>query len=238
MKKLMILFKGEMIKLIKYKVLLVSILVSFIWAVILFFSSGQEVASLMPLLLMVDASMMTIIYLCASLYLEKQEGSIKSLLVSPVSLKSVIIAKVLSSISMSIISGLFLGLISYFYHGVSVNFFLMLIYLAVIVFSHTAIGFVLFLNARDFSQMLGFYIFYALLAFIPTILSFAGVIPQNLDFIFIISPSYASQILIGNVLLVQDLLLTILAVVYLLILGGVLYGLYIYKNLKKNLVKG
>jgi len=220
----MILFKGEMIKLIKYKVLVISVFVSLIWAFILFFSSSQEVASLMPLLLMVDASMMTIIYLGASFYLEKQEGSIKSLLVSPVSLKSIIISKILSSVAMSLISGLFLGLIAYFVHGVSVNFFLMIIYLVVIVFSHTAIGFVLFLNAKDFSQMLGIYIFYALLTLTPSLLS--------------ISPSYSSQILIENVLQAQDLLLIILSFSYLIGIGVILYIAYIYKNLKKYLVKG
>jgi len=234
----MILFKGEMIKLIKYKVLVISVFVSLIWAFILFFSSSQEVASLMPLLLMVDASMMTIIYLGASFYLEKQEGSIKSLLVSPVSLKSIIISKILSSVAMSLISGLFLGLIAYFVHGVSVNFFLMIIYLVVIVFSHTAIGFVLFLNAKDFSQMLGIYIFYALLTLTPSLLSIVGVIPESLDLLLIISPSYSSQILIENVLQAQDLLLIILSFSYLIGIGVILYIAYIYKNLKKYLVKG
>lgn len=237
MNKLMILVKGEIIRLLKYKVLMISIFVSLIWAAILFFSSKEEITTMMPLLLMVDATMMTVMYLGASFYLEKQEGSIKSLLVAPVDLKLIIATKVIGAFIMSLMSGVVLGAVAFFVHGVQVNFLLLILYLAVIVFAHTAIGFLLFLNAKDFSQMLGVYIFYALLTTIPTILYMLGMVPAKFKLLMLISPSYASQILIESVLMKVDLLDIIIALVYLLGLGVLLYATYIFKNFRKYMVK-
>ena len=60
--RLWILVKGELNRLNKYNMTSISILVAIIWGVILFFINLEALEYLLPLVLMMDATMMAIMY--------------------------------------------------------------------------------------------------------------------------------------------------------------------------------
>jgi len=88
------LFKGEIVRLFLYKVVFFAVLVSSIWVLIISLLSASEVKTLLPFVVVMDSGLMSIILLGPMFYYEKQEGIAKSLLVAPISVAEILIAKV------------------------------------------------------------------------------------------------------------------------------------------------
>ncbi|MFA5526695.1 MAG: hypothetical protein WC992_07715, partial [Acholeplasmataceae bacterium] len=86
MSKLGILIKGELSRLTKYHVTTVSILVAIMWFLILFFIDDKDIMNqLLPMLLIIDGTMMSIIFIGAVMFFEKTESTFSTMLVTPVS---------------------------------------------------------------------------------------------------------------------------------------------------------
>ncbi len=79
------LIAGELKRLMRYKILPVSLATVIIWIVLFLFISEREAREIAPLLIFVDVAAMSILLLGASHHLEKQEGTIRSMMVMPVS---------------------------------------------------------------------------------------------------------------------------------------------------------
>src|SRR5690554_4622026 len=107
MKILLYLTKGEITRLFKYKTLIVGLIVSFLWVLIIAFSDEESAMTLLPMLIFVDAAMMSILLLAASFYFEKQEEITKTLLVTPIKLWQLLDAKILASLFSGLLSTLF-----------------------------------------------------------------------------------------------------------------------------------
>jgi fluoroquinolone transport system permease protein len=238
MNNLLKLVRGELARLNKNKILPISIFVSLIWVLIIGFSPIEEVMGLIPMLLVADAGMMSIIYLAASFYFEKQEGSIKSQLVLPVKVQDILFSKVLASIVLSLASTIVIVLTVIFVHQLKINLFLLFVYIILIVSSHAALGFVIILNSRDFGQMLGIYAAYALLFFLPTILSVFEIIPKRMDIYLLISPTHAAQTLLQSPFTDMDFLSELIAFFYLLFLGFGIFLFYVNKKFKEYAIAG
>ena len=67
MNNLLNLIKGELVRLYKYKILVIGIAVSFIWVIIIALSDAATAKELVPLLIFMDAAMMSIILHASSL---------------------------------------------------------------------------------------------------------------------------------------------------------------------------
>lgn len=238
MSKLLKLIKGELVRLYKYKILIVGIIVSLIWVLIIGLSQTESIKELIPMLIMLDAAMMNIIFLSASFFLEKQEGTMKTLLVTPIKLADVLIAKVIATIITSFISAAMVIIISYIVHNIIVNLLLLLIYLIIIVFAHTAIGFLITLFSREFTGMIAIYAGYAIVALLPSILFTTGILGEVWEYILIISPSHSAQILINSLFFDSNILTIILSLIYLTVLGLSLYLGVVYKRFKKYAIGG
>ena len=93
--RLVVLIKGELNRLNKYGVFSVSILVAFIWAAVLFVVSEDILTTMLPLILLLDATMMCIMYIGAEMHFEKSESTISTMLVTPVSNNQLVASKIL-----------------------------------------------------------------------------------------------------------------------------------------------
>ena len=224
MSKIIRLVEGEMVRLYKNKILPVSLFVTLLWIFIIAFSTREEIQGLLPAILVIDSAMLSIIYLAAAFYLERQEGAIKSLFVSPLTSKEIIISKIISTIITSLISTIVIILTFLLVHKAEVNLFLLIVYTILIVFTHSAIGFVIVLNCRDFAQMLGLYAAYAILFFLPTVFFLLQIIPDSWEVLLLASPTHSSMLLLQSAILEAELLFELVAFFYLLILGS----LYLY----------
>lgn len=236
--KIFKLIKSELKRLLKYKIFTVGLVVSFIWILIIALIEKEEIEPLLPLLIGMDASIMSIILLAASFYFEKQEGTIKTILVAPVKLIDVLIAKVTSVTIMSLISAFLVAISVLLIHKIEINLLLLFIYIVIIVVSHGAISFTITLFTKDFGSMMGLFGSFVLISFIPAFLIFMNLIPQGLDKILLISPFQSSELLLKSLITKTDLVYVIIALIYLILLGAILYKFVVYKKFKKYVMEG
>ncbi len=237
MKQLISLLKGELTRLYKYKILVISLFVSFLWLVIIALADKETAKTLSPMLIWMDGAMMSIIFIAASFYYEKQEQTIKSLLVSPVSISMVLLAKVIASLMMGLISGVLVVGYSMIVYQLEVKLLLLFVYILIVVGSHTAIGFLITLYSKDFSTMIFNYALFALIALVPSLLLSFSVIPDTYSGLLLLSPTHAGQVLINSAFVLQPTNEIIISIVYLMALGGLLYPLWVYKKFKKTIIE-
>lgn len=238
MNNLLNLIKGELVRLYKYKILVIGIAVSFIWVIIIALSDAATAKELVPLLIFMDAAMMSIILHASSFYLEKQEGTIKTLLVAPVNIMDIIIAKAVAALILGLISATVVTLSAILFHQVTIQIVLLFIYIIIIVVSHTAIGFAITLYSKDFGAMIVNYALFALVALIPSLLIGIKVIPETYSNIMLVSPSHAGQMLLNSTVGTVDIWVIMIAIVYLVSITGILYRFIIYKKFKEYAIEG
>jgi len=238
MKNLFNLIRGEMIRLYKYKILVIGIATSLIWVLIIGFSDANAASVLTPLLIFMDAAMMSIILLAAAFYLEKQEGTVKTLLVTPVHLWEILFAKAIAALVMGIVSAIVVVAASLLIHGIEIRLIVLFVFILIVVASHTAIGLTLTLFSKDFGGLIVNYALFALIAFLPSLLLGINVIPEAYSDILLISPSHAGQMMITSAFKTVEPHILWISIAYLICLTGLLYGLVIYKRFKKYAIEG
>jgi ABC-type multidrug transport system permease subunit len=190
MNNILNLIKGEIIRLVKYRIIFFGILVSLIWILIVAFQTPEQAKGLIPLLVVTDSGMMAIILIGAGFYYEKQENTIKSVLVSPVSLSQVLISKIVSAVVMAFISVIVVVGSAIIIHGISVSIFELILYVLVVVISHTGLGYIVILKSPDFLAMLVKLSGLILIFYLPTLLVILKIIPENLEIFCLLSPPY------------------------------------------------
>jgi len=232
------LYKGEIHRLFKYKIIFFGFLVSIIWIIIVALSDQTTAQALVPTLIVMDAGMMSIILLAASFFFEKQEGTIKTLFVTPVPLSWILLAKVASAMTSGILSMLLVAGSAWIVHGIATNLLLMGIYVLFIVAGNTAIGYVFILSSKDFLSMLVKLSMVLILFYIPSMLVPLGIIPKRLEFIALISPVYSGSFLIESLYSDLPTAQIVFAIVYLGVVSTTIYPFVVYKKYQKVAVQG
>lgn len=238
MKTILRLLKGEIVRLFKYKILWFGIALSLIWVVILTLSQAAEAKALMPFLLVMDSGMMSIILLASGFYYEKQESTIKSIFVAPVSLSQLLIAKVLATLLSSIITMVLVGLGMAIVHGVIINYGLALLFIILSTLTHVAIGYVIVFYSRDFMSFLMKYMVVVIVLIVPVLLVTIDVIPQESEIFALISPSYAVKFLMDNLFFEKEIWTTLFGCFVLIAFPAMLYPLVVYPKFKQYAIKG
>jgi fluoroquinolone transport system permease protein len=238
MNNLLRLLLGEIRRLLKYKILLFGLIFTFIWIVVIAFANKDEAVALMPFLLVVDTGVMAIVLLAASFYYEKQEGTIKTLMVAPVSTFQILLAKIIASLLSGLITIVLVSITMITFHGVIINYALALLYVFLSTLVHVAIGYIIIFRSRDFLSLMIKYFILVLLLMTPVLLVALDIIPIHLEFIAFLSPTYAVQFLVNSLFVNKDWWKILIATIYLLILISSLYPLVVYRQFKKYAVKG
>jgi fluoroquinolone transport system permease protein len=241
MKNWLILLWGELMRLWKYKILLFGFLVSLIWVLIVSLVNRTEALSLMPMLLVLDTGMMVILLLASSYYFEKQEGTIKTLFVTPIHAMQLLSAKIASTFVSGLISMTLIGLAVFLIHGIdTINYPLAFLYVVLSTLAHVAIGFLLIFSSIDFMSLLMKHSMLMLVLLLPSVLEPLALIPENLRYFNFLSPSYASQILMHSLITPMTLPLQQdvgFALTSLVILSLLMYPLFIYPAFKQEATK-
>lgn len=239
MNKLARLIKGEFNRLLKYKILPVSLVTAVIWIGLFLFISAEEAREIAPLVIFVDVAAMSILLLGASHHLEKQDGTIRTMMVMPVSLGQIITAKTAASMLLAIESAVVTAAALYLIHGATFNYALLLLFVAIAGAAHAAIGFVLSLNSKDFTTMLGLLMLYMFVCTVPSILFSFGIVDAKYEWLFMISPSHSASHLISSAVRGEYQLAMIIAgCLYLTILAAALFRFAVYPKFKDNAARG
>lgn len=113
--KILYLIQGELLRLNKYRVTLVSFLVALIWGLALYFIDDMDILSrLLPLIIQMEVTMMSIIFIGSILFFEKSEQTISTLLVTPISTGEQIWSKVIANTIHLLFSSVLILLVFYF----------------------------------------------------------------------------------------------------------------------------
>lgn len=232
------LLKGEVYRLFKYKIIYFGFLVSAIWVLILGFADHDTAKALVPTLMIMDAGMMSVILLAASFYYEKQEGTVKSLLVSPISVHQLLWAKIGAMIVSGLISMVLVGGAALIFHQITVSIPLILGVVVLIVAANVVIGYVITLAAKDFISMLVRYMGVVLLFYTPILLVELNVLEGIFETISILSPVYAGQVLIDALYNQSgEPIHVVFASLYLIVLTVSIYP-YVYRRYQKVAIGG
>lgn len=195
--RLLVLVKGELQRLNKYNMTSVSILVAIIWGVILFFVNLDLLSYLLPLVLMMDATMMAIMYVGSVMFFEKSESTISTMLVTPVSNKELVLSKLIANTIHNMFASALIITVFVIFKDVQLNYFLIIIAILVATASHTLLGIVLAYYQKDFTGMLVNIMIFMFLLGVPSILFTFGIIHGNVwEFILLLNPLHSAQTII------------------------------------------
>ncbi|TNF07257.1 MAG: ABC transporter permease [Bacillota bacterium] len=240
MNRLLILIKGELQRLNKYHVTTVSFIVAVIWFLLLFFIDDADLlAQMLPFVIVIDATMMSIIFIGAIMFFEKTEQTFSTMLVTPVSNQELILSKAIANTIHTVLSSFLIILVFYFVKDVDVNWIGVIIALIISVMFHSLLGFVFSFHGKDFTTMLVNVMLYSFLFTIPSALNFFNIIfkGQIWEYILLISPTQAAIKLI-EVGFGGPLSWKYWISLGVLVIGGILgYIYYIKPNFKKYAVK-
>jgi len=229
------LFLGEMKRMASYKILPISIATSLIWVVLFSLLSVSEAQRFAPLLLYMDAGVMSLLLAGAFHHLERTDGIVKTMMVLPVSTGQIILAKALAAAVLGLISALVVSLALLFLHGIVLRYLALALVVAATAMAHAAIGLSIALKTRDFSGTLGGIMLFILLVFVPAVLLETGLISRNLAWLVMLSPSAAATETLNYAAgTTRDLLKAIAGIVYLSALAGLLYRFVVLKLFRSH----
>ena len=195
--RLLVLVKGELQRLNKYNMTSVSVLVAIIWGVILFFVDSDILEYLLPLVLMMDATMMAIMYVGSVMFFEKSESTISTMLVTPVSNKELLLSKLIANTLHNMFASALIIIVFVIFKDVQLNYFLIVLALIISTAFHTLLGIVLAYYQKDFTGMLVNIMIFMFALGVPSILFTLGIINGNVwEFVLLFNPIQAAQTLI------------------------------------------
>ncbi len=205
MNKLSILVKGELSRLNKYGVFNISIFVAIIWGAVLFLVDSGFMAGMLPFVLFLDATMMSVMYIGAEMHFEKTESTISTMLVTPVSNKEMVNSKIIANTIHNIVSSILIITV-FFIAGkqgwtYDIGFNVLLVLLGSIISTSvfTILGLVLSYYQKDFTDMLVNIFVIVIFLMIPSILLMFGVIEGEFwENIMLLNPLQAAQEIIAG----------------------------------------
>lgn len=237
--RLLLLIQGELSRLHKYNFTSISIFVAFIWGVVLFFVDIDMLSSLLPMVLMLDATMMAVMYVGAVMYFEKNESTISTLLVTPISNAELILSKVISYTLHNMLSAILLIGVFVVFKDVEINYLLIFSGVIITTAFFTVAGIVLSFFQKDFTGMLVQIMVLSFALFIPSLLLMFGVIEGEIwETVMMFNPIQAAQELIGGGFKFYEFTFNYyFSLGYLLIGGVLLYRFYALPKFQDYAVK-
>ena len=234
------LIKGELLRLNKYRVTTVSLLVAFVWGLVLYFIDDMDILEqMLPMIIMIDATMMSVIFIGSIMFFEKSEQTISTLLVTPTSTDEQILSKVIANTIHMLLSSMLIILVFYFVKGVTVNFFWMIPILIISIAFHSLLGYVFSYHSKDFTSMLLGVMMFIIFLSIPSILHQFNILFKG-DFwryALLITPAQASVELIALGFGGAFTVASAISLVWLLLSGILGYVFYIKPAYKAYAVR-
>ncbi len=233
MDRLGILVAGELDRLKKYNLFTALTVVLLMWLAIAWLLDAEELKLFVPLILLMDSTMMTIVLVGATLFYEKKEHTLNSILVSPVREAEYLISKIIVGIINSLITLVALWAMVYFLKDISFNFLLVAGAIIVIAAFHTLLGIWFSYYAKNFSSLLVNFMIYVLVLAMPSVLAVLDIIGPRAARFLIVLPPEASLILLQAGFQEEKLWKIIFSFVYLVALSLAIYKFVVRPKLNE-----
>jgi len=234
---LITLVKAEFFRLNKYNLFAANFVVLIMWVVLAYFLEADILLRFIPFIFFMDSIMMTILLVGATLFYEKKEHTINSIMVTPVTENEFLFSKVLVNVINSLITVAFISIAVYVIKEVTFNYLLLIPAIVLVTVVHSLIGIRLSYSAKDFTTHLINYMLYVFIFALPPIFALFGIIDESISRFFILLPPEASSILINTAFIEMDAWRVLLSYAYLILLSVVLYKFSVKPKFNEYLMK-
>ncbi|HBK85143.1 MAG TPA: hypothetical protein DDZ53_03825, partial [Firmicutes bacterium] len=225
MAKLIWLYKGEVMRMRRYGILLASLVVTIIWIITLQFSGVEEgINFLFPLLIAADASLMSLLLTGVTMTFESQESTLRSIQVTPVSSSEYLLAKTLGTVTSSLVTLVLLLIYGLLFKSLDINVLGISAAVVLVSFVFGQLGILMTYSAKDFTDLLMAMFKFMLVFIIPTVIELTGLLEAKwLTAWQYINPIQHTLVLLQAASITVDRSKLWSAICYLVILGGLLY---------------
>lgn len=223
MANLATLVRGEFDRLNKYNLFKANFVILLLWVFLAWFLEGDVLRQFIPFIFLMDSIMMTILLVGATLFYEKKEHTINSVMVSPVTENEYLLSKIIANVLNSLITVAFISAAVYLLKGVTYQYLLVVPAVALVTVVHTLIGIRLSYSAKDFTSLLINYMVYIFVFFLPPVFGQFGLLDRTVARFFILLPPEASGLLIGSGFSAIEPWKILLSYVYLALLSLLLF---------------
>ena len=232
--RLMYLVKGELLRLVKYKVVHISLLLVLLWSVILFFVDANIFDAILPMIVLIDATMMSMMYIGSVMFFEKKESTMSSMLVTPSTNSELILSKVFANTIHNFFSSALIIAAFIIIKHIEINYFLMILSIILVTLFHTMLGLFLSYYQKDFTSLLMTVMIFSFVLLIPTVLVMVDILKgEAWDYILLISPVNAANVIISNSFLPNQMdWQYYISLTYLVVLGILLYRYLVLPKFK------
>lgn len=190
---------GELLRLHKYNVIFISVFIALVWGIILYFVDSNIFDVLLPLLILVDSTMMSFMYIGSVMFFEKKESTLSSILVTPVKNEEIVLSKIFANTLHNLLSTSLVIIAFVFIKQVELRYILIFFSIIVITSLFTGLGLLFSYYQKDFTTMLMNIMILAFLLLIPSALFAFGIISGKFwEYILLINPIQAAQELING----------------------------------------
>ncbi|MDW7738515.1 MAG: ABC transporter permease [Bacillota bacterium] len=197
MHNLLLLLVGEYKRMLEYKIAAASIVVALIWIGVLYLTEITDITFIFPLLLFIDTTSMAILMVGVTIFFEKQEGSLRAILVAPINKTDYLLTKIISTITASIFTLIILYLYSLLFKEMNLSIFGLLGAVIITALFHALVGIILSYYSKDFTGLLMNMFKYMLIFMLPALLDQVNIIQHELlNKILYLSPTKAAMVLL------------------------------------------
>jgi fluoroquinolone transport system permease protein len=182
------LVRSEFIRLAKYNLFGASFAVALIWIAVTAFLDLNELLMFLPLVFLMESSLMTALLVGAEMFYEKKEHTISSMLISPMTTQVYLASKILAHTLNSYVIFTLIALALVFFHT---QWLLMhWLYLAVLLISalYVLVGLILSYYSKDFTALLMNYALFTISLVFPSVMVLLGWAPNWLESLLFYSP--------------------------------------------------
>lgn len=237
MSKFLTLVQGELLRLKRYNLLAASLFVSAIWVGILHFLDIENVTKQIPQLIFLDVTTMAMLLVGVTFIYEREESTIRSMLVSPISKGEYLLAKMVSNIIPSVLSLTIMYMYSKIFKIIEINYFILLLAVILVAFFHSLIGLLLTYYSKDFTDLVMAIMKLFLVFLLPVVLVEFNIVSNEIfrKAVYILPTKSSLMVLMGTTGSVQDWDI-IVSLIY-LVFGSIILYYLVWKNFDQYALK-
>lgn len=197
MANFLILLFGELQRMQRYNIITASAVVAFLWIGVLYLTEIPDITFIFPMLIYVDATSMAILMVGVTIFFERQEGSLYTMLVTPISKQDYLLTKSVVTVLSSVITLIILYFYVMIFKEIALNFAALLGAVILTALFHSLVGFLLTYSSRDFTGLLINMMKYMFIFMIPVLLEYIRILEHEMvEMILYIAPTKAAMILL------------------------------------------
>ena len=223
MNNFLFLIKGDLIRAKKYKIFAASMFMPVFWIAILELFKVYDYTNWISLIVFVDVTIMSIIFVGAGIMFEKEEKTLMTMMVTPISKTAYFVSKIMTNLVMNISTVLVIFLYASLVREINVNLAVLVLAMIVISVFHSVLGFWFAMGTRDFTGFLTKIMSLFLVLALPLLFEVIGFINNNIiSNLMYLLPTKASYTLLS----IEKFEIAVLfSFIYMILLAG--YSFYI-----------